>query len=137
MDSPEHVYVLHRIFLPRINNVLEQLTLGWNKHPLRTAQNWSPEQIWVNGMNDQINRSQLQIADLHVDSLLQEDLDWYGCDPDAPAPIENLSHVEVEDIQCPLNNDQLAVLNTVDVLENSDSYGIDIYMQALAVVGLG
>ena len=48
--------------------MLAQFTLGWNKYSLRTAQNLSPGQIWVNGMINQRNGSQLQIADLHTDT---------------------------------------------------------------------
>ena len=29
--------------------MIEQFTLAWNKHLLPNAQNWLPEQIWVNG----------------------------------------------------------------------------------------
>lgn len=36
--------------------MIEQFTLAWNKHLLPNAQNWLPEQIWVNGMTDQRNR---------------------------------------------------------------------------------
>ena len=39
-------------------------------------------------MIDQRNRSQLQISDLHTDSLHQEDLKWYDYDPDAQSQIE-------------------------------------------------
>lgn len=106
---------MHRIFFPRINYVLEQFTLVWNKDLLRTAQNWLIKEI---------------------DLSCKEDLEWYGYDPDAPIPIENLSHVKVEDVKCPLNNDQLALLNTVDVLGNSGSYGIDICIRGLTVVEL-
>jgi len=36
MDDPRHVFVLHFVFLPRINEVIEQFSKGWNRHPLRT-----------------------------------------------------------------------------------------------------
>lgn len=36
--------------------MIEQFTVAWNKHLLPNAQNWLPEQIWVNGMIDQRNR---------------------------------------------------------------------------------
>ena len=49
--------------------MLAQFTLGWNKYSLRTTQNLSPGQIWVNGMINQRNGSQLQIADLHTDTI--------------------------------------------------------------------
>ena len=44
---------LHHIFLSRINHQLNLLVEEWNNHPVRTKGNWTPQQIWVNGMISQ------------------------------------------------------------------------------------
>ena len=59
-----HMFVLHLIFLPRINRALESFVEAWNLHPIRTEQNWTPEQIWMNGMIDFRNRQLTAVADV-------------------------------------------------------------------------
>ena len=39
-----HLYVLHLIFLPSINNALREL-LDWNNQPLSSEHNFSPYQL--------------------------------------------------------------------------------------------
>ena len=39
-----HLYVLHWIFLPSINNALREL-LDWNNQPLSSEHNFSPYQL--------------------------------------------------------------------------------------------
>ena len=48
-DDKRHLFVLHYIFRPWINRVLKSFFKSWNKHPIRTENNWSPEQIWTMG----------------------------------------------------------------------------------------
>ena len=51
-----HLFALHFTFLPRINRALESFVEAWNLHPVRTEHNWTPEQIWLNGMINLKNR---------------------------------------------------------------------------------
>ena len=37
-------FVLHSVFLPRVNNALRELALTWNLHPMRAMHNLSPVQ---------------------------------------------------------------------------------------------
>ena len=43
-----HLYALHHV--ERINSSLASFTEAWNGHPLRTANNLSPSQLWIRGM---------------------------------------------------------------------------------------
>ena len=45
-----HMYALHYIYIMRINSSLASFTEVWNGHPLRTANNSSPFQLWICGM---------------------------------------------------------------------------------------
>ena len=45
-----HMFALHLVFLPRINLALQEYLEAFNHHKMRTAQNWSPYQMWVNNM---------------------------------------------------------------------------------------
>ena len=45
-----HLFALHYVFLPRINQNLEIFRESHNKAPLSTEKNRSPEQLWLTGM---------------------------------------------------------------------------------------
>jgi len=44
-----HLFCLHFVFLPRIKNHLHQWLSGWVNHPMRTAANYTPLQLWIEG----------------------------------------------------------------------------------------
>ena len=44
------LFCLHYVFIPRINQSLKDWKDAWVKHPLRTEQNLSPEQLWTTGL---------------------------------------------------------------------------------------
>lgn len=44
------LFVLHCIYLPRINKSLKEFSRAWNLHPIRTERNWSPQQIMRNSL---------------------------------------------------------------------------------------
>ena len=48
-DNDLHMFALHWIFLPRINQTLDEFLNGWNHHPIRTENNRSPLAIWTEG----------------------------------------------------------------------------------------
>ena len=61
-----------------------------------------------------------------------DDLEWYGYDhdPGALSPDDELPHVHVDDIQnLPAN--VLVELQTIDLLQPSDSLEIDIFFTSL------
>lgn len=45
-----HLFCLHYIFLPRINQHLLDFANFWNNHPIRTARNKTPNKLWIMGM---------------------------------------------------------------------------------------
>lgn len=134
-DDPRHMYILHHIFKPRINHAIESFVKGWNKHPLRTEHNWSPEKVWSNGMMDIRNRDKRQVAEVQEGATAEDDLTWFGFDPYAPSPTEyETSQVDLDDVECQLEQEQLQRLNHIDVYRVSNSFGIDIFEEALQVV---
>lgn len=44
------LFVLHYVFIPRINACIQQFVSAWNHHPLRTERGLSPLQLWQRGM---------------------------------------------------------------------------------------
>uniref|UniRef100_A0A7M6DRW1 Integrase catalytic domain-containing protein n=2 Tax=Clytia hemisphaerica TaxID=252671 RepID=A0A7M6DRW1_9CNID len=136
-DDDTQKFALHYVFLPRINHVVRSFTESWNYHPIRTMKNWSPVQIWTNGMVDSRNRHQHQIAELQnfqSPNEIDDDLTWYGMDWSAPSPEDDgLSMVTVENIQLDLPDDILQQLNTINPLEKSEVFGIDIYLKVMDI----
>ena len=45
-ENEADIFVLHYIFIPRINNSLKLFQEGWNSHPLSTENNKSPRQLY-------------------------------------------------------------------------------------------
>lgn len=46
-DNDTHIYALHYIYIPRINNALIAFMNGWNNHGIRTEHGRSPKQLFV------------------------------------------------------------------------------------------
>ena len=63
-DDPRQLFALHYVYLPRINRSLEMYSDAWNHHPIRTEHNWTPTQLWTNGMIDQRNHQLPAVADV-------------------------------------------------------------------------
>lgn len=128
-----HMFVLHNIFLPRLNYSLDSFTSAWNNHPLRTEHNWSPKRLWLNGNIDIRNRILSTVQSILSDEpvLSADDLEWFGYDPYAPnIENEDLPQVIVDDIEN-IPQNILEEIQTVDPLQPSDSMGIDIYLDCL------
>ena len=70
VENPIHLFCLHYVFVPRINKALKEWMHSHNHHPLSTEHNWSPNQIWLNGMLNPCN----PLAQGEVDDHLQERL---------------------------------------------------------------
>ena len=49
-DNPVDLFCLHFIFIPRINLTLNTFRDSYSHHPLQTAQNRNPYQLWISGM---------------------------------------------------------------------------------------
>ena len=67
-----HLFCLHYVYLPRINNHLQQWKDAWINHPLRTANNLSPIQLWTEGMWQQQRDDVDQVLSSGVVSSLRD-----------------------------------------------------------------
>ena len=45
-----HLFALHFVFIPRINNLLSRWTESHNRHPLGNEHNSTPRQLWIESM---------------------------------------------------------------------------------------
>jgi hypothetical protein len=73
-----HLFVLHFVYTPLINQALNELTEAWNCHPLSTEGNLSPRQLWVQGMITRRNTTYSAVTS--VQNGLQINWDEYGID---------------------------------------------------------
>ena len=130
------MYILHLVFLPRINKVISTFVDGWNRHPLRTEGYKCLEYLWSNEMIDLRNRHLVQVAEVAEEMIDQAEMEWFGFDPEAPTPNDSIEQVDLEDIPLPFSNEELLQLRANDFLADSNNYGIDIYVNTLQLVGV-
>lgn len=57
------LFCLHYIYLPRINEHLLDFSNFWNNHPIRTARNKTPNQLWIMGLIEDARASQSTLED--------------------------------------------------------------------------
>lgn len=122
-----HLFVLHLVFLPYINNALEELLTDWNNHPLSSENNFSPVQLWHLGLSSYQNS--------HPDEFYElQNCDWdsFGIDYDGPVPEEENS-VEVPETSLPLTDEQYAYLET-EVSNQDHGEEIDLYIYMVDLV---
>lgn len=133
-DNRLHMFVLHLIYTPRINRALESFVSAWNQHTMRTERNWSPLRMWTNGMLDIRNHQLSAVANVADSETGFDDLEWFGFDPYAPTPDdEGLTTVVVDDVNIDVEDHILnQLINNTNPLQNSDSFGIDLYQDALS-----
>ena len=111
VEDPIQLFASHTIFIPRVNNSLRKFSEAFNNHAVSTEGNWTPYQIWMNGMMHANN----PLAHGDVDGE-PDDIQLYGYDPEGPSPSEEDNNV------------------VVDPLTQSNQLGIDLYIQALVLV---
>ena len=130
LSSMMQKYVLHYIFVPRINHIITSFVQGWNSHSLKSEKNWTPQQAWTNGMIDR--RGILHIAEINNIPVVSEDLEWFGMDWYALHPADvGLATVNVEDVSSPLNHEQEAILRRIYPMTLSAAFGIDLDLNAM------
>ena len=118
-DNDLDLFVLHCVFLPRINKSLSEFTRAWNMHPVRTAKNWSPRRIMINSM----------IKQADIQATLDVPVEEWGVDPEGPLPDDQVGTVEVPDTESPLDEQGLQqFLDGIDTDTRFEDLGVEHYM---------
>ena len=65
IDNDVHIFCLHYVFLPRINHAIFQFMDAWNLHPLSSASNNSPMQLWIAGLA-RVTNTRYDIAEVSL-----------------------------------------------------------------------
>ena len=122
-----HLYIIHYVFLPRINRSLRKFQDAWNHHSLRTEGNSTPYQLFTSGILALHNAGMIAL------DFLEDVNDRYGID----SGHLTVDHDEDENVTVPPINIQLtqqqitSLQQTINPLATSENYGIKIYQQAL------
>ena len=121
-----HLFSLHYVYLPRINNSLQSFQDGWNHHGIRTAGHKSPQQLFLEGFL-RLCASGVVSLDFFVNVN-----DDYGVSNDDPTPQRENSSVTVPDSRIAIPTDVLQNLqNHVNPLQECDDYGIELYLSTV------
>ena len=128
LDNPIHMFVLHIVFITRINTALLEFKNMFNSHRLSTERNWTPNQIWINGMLDPNNPlGKNEVENIEAD-------EFFGEDPNGPINTGD-NNVVVTPENLP-DGELLTsyVHQRIDVNRVSMKGGIDVYSDVLSLV---
>ena len=76
-----HLFSLHHVYIPRIENSLQELVVQLNNQPVFTERNLSPLQMWEIGMLENMHSG-------HT-GLNETEIEHFGMDPDSVLAIED------------------------------------------------
>lgn len=118
-----HIFSLHYVYLPRINQALQEFVQSWNHHGMRTEQGQTPHQLFTSGS------LQLQNAGSTALDFFEEVLDTYGIEDTGNAHMDGDEEgIEVPPIDIQISEQQMGMLrNLVNPLESSEEFGIDLF----------
>lgn len=126
--NENHLYALHYVYLPRINQGLQLFLESWNNHHIRTEGGKTPHQLFTAGA------LRLRNSGLVAVDFFDAVSDDYGAEEEGIAA-DDSEGVEIPPNQAPVTNEQLSELRqSVNPLNDSENFGIDIYQQALQVI---
>ena len=124
----KHLFALHYVYKPRIQRALDQFKEGWNNHNIRTEHHKTPYQLFVSGAL-MLQRSGLVALDFF--ETVNEN---YGIDEAGfgTADVTSSETVHVSRVDFELSQENYSQLTaSVDPLENSSNFGIDLYQRTL------
>lgn len=132
-DNEIHIWSLHYIYLPMLNNHLQTWKNAWVHHPLSTESNRTPMQLWISGLHfTHFGQTMLQNA---REPVTEEEIRQYGVDWDGPVNAGDDNIVQVPDTTCPLDDHNLSLLmQAVDYRVDDHNYGISLYTDTVAEV---
>ena len=122
--NEEHLFALHYVYVPRINQVLDVVREGWNHHGVRTVHNLSPYQMFAAGAL-QLRFSGLSAVDFfdNVDAT-------YGVDEDETIAVNEDAGVSIPESRITMpRTDFQSLQEQVNPLAPSDNYGIELYYE--------
>ena len=124
INNLTHIYTLQYMFMPRIQEDLNNFKAYWNNHPLESENNRTPHQLIL-----------LHSAAINNDMPI--DLLHYGVENDDGDVDEDNPQVMCDAIICPLNADNLIILrhNIIPLsMAVPDTQLTNLFHQALRLI---
>ena len=119
------IYAVQSVFVPRIQNSLNEFKEGWKNHQLSAEQNKSPYRIWMLGMIDS-NKEKERGVRMYLESAFNSN-EFFGVDLSPSLGImPSNSFVEVLDVSFDSDTDAIqTILNgEFEPLTNDGNFGI-------------
>ena len=131
-ESERHLYCLHFIYLPLINTALRELASAWNDHPVSTESNYTPRQLWLQGMLQNRNSDLVAVRDV-IDNE-HCNVDDFGIEEEGPVPALDTASVVVPQSPIHLSDESVDALLQAISHVPLDNNGIVYYMEAVATL---
>lgn len=81
-----HLFCLHLVYIPLINKAIDEFIGEWNNHPVTTQCNFSPNQLWIQGMLNYRNSGYQAVTDVTAGVDGTDNFNYYGIDEEGPVP---------------------------------------------------
>lgn len=126
------LFSLHFVFIDRINRSCDELVGQLNHHPMRTANNQSPMQLFVTRCIE-LYGSQSSVTSELYNINQDEDREIpnpliYGIENEPRINLnDDHGNIEVPEIQIQLPDRLIETLSDIDVLANDGNFGINTY----------
>lgn len=122
-----HLYCLHYIFRPRIQNALDIYMAAWNHHPISGENNSSPMHLFVIGTHNLLKRGKV------AEDFFHQTDETYGVDEYLGSSAGSTSNiVEVDPPTVSITDEIQQKLSKIKPLSDSTLMGVDLYIAALA-----
>ena len=129
-----HLFALHYVYLPRINNAIEMFVRGWNTHSITKSGGKSPMQLYTEGM---LTLSKAGVPALDYYMGVDDD---YGAQTDEHTESFLQSNVTCNTVAVPqvnidLSPTQISLLNNLPTIdEHEDDFGIQTYNNVVGII---
>ena len=123
--NEKHLFALHYIFLARIQKSLDEFKCQWNGHPVSTAENLSPEQLFIRGTMSNCNKNILE--GMNESDEIEAFGSGIDLDADASLPI-NDDDYDVSVPQIDVNEElSIVLLGNINPLSDDGYYGVNLF----------
>jgi hypothetical protein len=120
-ENEVDLFCLHSVFLPRINDALNNFIESWNNHPISSEHNMSPNQLFIKGALTQ-----------RITPSLPTNVSTYSEVLPVPAMSEHLSLPRCTFSPC---DDLIKIIEAFDMLEKDEDFGYTLLLRVCDVVG--